>query len=176
MPCSYWICGLSNSGMAVCTIEKLTDKKVRLTTDEHQGSVKGLEVRIASGLETLEKLKKGEQDYGLVIVSCVNVIDRQYLRNGVDMAKLIERVDLSKLEVTAFLSFMYEPKVPMPPEVALWYFNTRFKNFVNKTPIGRKKELLDEYEKDENMNMESPSAPKKDRKKEDMKKPPDLYA
>ncbi len=139
MPCSWWICGLKNSGMVVCTIKRSKEGKVLLTIDGQQDS-EGVEVTQAAHLHILEK---DEKDYGLAIVSCAKVLaDDIYPRSE-------ESIDLSKLELTAFFSFMdpNNPTVRMSPEVALWHFNTRFKKFADKDEMGRASELWFEYEK-----------------------------
>ncbi|MBX3335886.1 MAG: hypothetical protein KF876_17275 [Nitrospira sp.] len=133
MGCPWWICGLKNSGMAVCTIKRSKEGSVLLTIDGQHDS-EGVEVSRAAHLHILEK---DEEDYGLAIVSCAKVL-------AADTKPKSERnVDLSKLELTAFFSFMdpNDPTTRMSPEVALWTYNSRFKKFVNKDEKGRAREL-----------------------------------
>ncbi|NGZ95953.1 MAG: hypothetical protein CV089_07455 [Nitrospira sp. WS110] len=133
MGCPWWICGLKNSGMVVCTIKRSKEGKVLLTIDGQQDS-QGVEVIHAAHLRILEE---GEKDYGLAMVSCAKVLGDD------SKSKAEENIDLSKLEMTAFFSFMdpNNPSVRMSPEVALWHFNTRFKKFADKDAKGRAREL-----------------------------------
>ncbi len=138
MGCPWWICGLKNSGMVVCTIKLSKEGKVLLTIDGQQDS-QGVEVTQAAHLRIFEE---GEKDYGLAIVSCAKVLgDDSNPRSE-------ESIDLSKLEMTAFFSFMdpNNPKVRMSPEIAVWHFNTRFKKFADKDEKDRARELLFAYD------------------------------
>ncbi|MDH4081819.1 MAG: hypothetical protein OEU68_18645 [Nitrospira sp.] len=138
MGCPWWICGLKNSGMVVCTIKRSKVGKVLLTIDGQQDS-QGVEVTQAAHLRIFEE---GEEDYGLAIVSCVKVLSD----DGKPRSE--ESIDLSKLEMTAFFSFMdpNNPSVRMSPEIALWHFNTRFKKFADKDAKGRARELWLAYD------------------------------
>jgi hypothetical protein len=119
--------------MAVCTIKRSKEGAVLLTIDGRPDS-ESVEVSRAPHLHILEKEK---QDYGLAIVSCAKVL------TGDTKPKSEKSVDLSKLELTAFFSFMdpNDPTARMSPEIALWQFNTRFKKFANKDAKGRAREL-----------------------------------
>ncbi|NGZ10953.1 MAG: hypothetical protein CV088_16480 [Nitrospira sp. LK70] len=147
MPCPYWICGLESPALVLGRIRKRSPDKVFLTTGEPHAS-KGLVLKIAKTLE-IEK-----EDYGLAVVSCASTIkekDQKDLMNDGNLPKedkdIDKLVDLSKLEVIAFFSFLdpNNPSVRMSAEIALWQFNTLFKNFLNKDELGRKREIWDEW-------------------------------
>ncbi len=133
MPCSWWICGLKNSGMAVCTIKRSKEGAILLNIDGRPDS-EGVEVSRAPHLHILEQEK---EDYGLAIVSCAKVLPTD------TKPKSEKSVDLYKLELTAFFSFMdpNDSTARMSPEIALWQYNTRFKKFASKDAKGRAREL-----------------------------------
>jgi|GEM_PF-4154395 len=122
--CPRWICGLYNCAIVVGKIKRMPTGKVSISTDDLP----------SSSLEVMEypKLNLTNGDYGLAVVSCQNV--------GPD-------IDLSKLELIAFFSFMDpdNPKVPMSHKTALDKFNILFKNFVQKDDAGKKEELSAAY-------------------------------
>lgn len=122
--CPRWICGLYKSAIVVGKIKKTSLNKVFITTDDLPSS--GLEVSGGA------KLDLEDGDYGLAVVSCQNVGSP---------------IDLSKLELTAFFSFMDpdNPKVPMSHKTALDKFNVLFKNFAQKDDAGKKEELSAAY-------------------------------
>jgi hypothetical protein len=122
--CPRWICGLYKSAIVVGKIKKTSLNKVFITTDDLPSS--GLEVSGGA------KLDLEDGDYGLAVVSCQNVGSP---------------IDLSKLELIAFFSFMdpVNPQNPMPYKTALDKFNILFKNFVQKDDAGRREELSATY-------------------------------
>lgn len=139
--CSWWICGLYSNGMVVGRISKTSEGKAFLTTGELQASDPGLEVHIGSN----QNIEDG--DYGLAVVSCANtIVNGAYTNNGAGLSS--DDIDLSKLELIAFFSFMdpdESKKDPMAPETAIKHFNALFKKFVEKDSDGQKKELLYAY-------------------------------
>lgn len=119
--------------MVVGSISRTSPDRVLVSTDEPSSTDMGLEVRIAPTLHIKDR------DYGLAVVSCRNVVDPLHSS---------ETLDLSKLELIAFFSFMdpTDPTVPMSSEIATWHFNTLFKRFVKKSNPDRIKELLHSYD------------------------------
>lgn len=140
--CGYWICGLYSNGMVVGRINKTSEGKAFLTTDKLQAS-EGLEVRITSKLDLIDG------DYGLAVVSCANtVVNGSYSNNSVAPSSLSETdIDLSKLEVIAFFSYMDEKGNRRSSETATEYFNGLFETFVKKDSDGKSRELLHTYGK-----------------------------
>lgn len=153
MPCPYWICGLESPAIVVGHVRKRSSGKVFLTTGEPHAS-KGIVLKIAS------TIKIAKDEYGLVVVSCSNTVKEEQKKELMKLEKSINQqsekildsklekiIDLSKLEVIAFFSFLdpSDSNVRMSSEIGLWHYKNLFKQFINKDEHAQRRELWSEY-------------------------------